>query len=107
MDNHINWSSKKEAYKIDLTKIDTEPTSVVISLGVMALSGESQEEIPPLWDKLDIEALDDLFDRASNPPPENSKVIFHYHGFEVVVSGENNLLLRPEDTEPISKPMRG
>lgn len=99
MNDHINWNSNAEAYKIDLSAVDSEPPSTVISLSVIALTGKAHDEIPPLWDVIDINALDDLYGRREKKPPDDITVKFCYAGFEVVITGDYDLLLRPERTQ--------
>lgn len=98
MNRHLQWNPDEEGYEIKLNDIDYESPSIAISMSVMALSGENEKEIPPLWESVDPSALDRFLDDTTNRSSTDRRVLFYYNGFEIEMRNQQEILLRPRDT---------
>jgi len=71
---------------------DAETVSAAVVAAVGSVAGKSATELPPLYDAVDPDALDALFDRA-NGDGQLRTVAFSFDGHRVVLeaSGEGHL----------------
>jgi hypothetical protein len=75
---------------------ETQPSLAVIEAITVAANRQPLEG-PPLYDAIDSEALDTLFDGSEERPPAQLEVTFTYDGFDVTVSGAGQVTVRPAD----------
>ena len=71
---------------------DDSPSDVVVR-AVAALSGESPLELPPLYDSIEPDALNAMFDHARRVGGADCGVTvsFCYHGFDVTVEPDGTV----------------
>lgn len=79
-------------------KEDESPTLSVINT-VAAVTGTPPVSLRPLYETIDPDALDALFESASRPDRQSSQlsVSFRYEGCDVVVRWNGKLLVRLRD----------
>ncbi len=75
---------------------ETQPSLAVIE-AITVAANRPPLEGPPLYDAIDSEALDDIFDGSDDRPPAQIEVSFTYDGFDVTVSGAGQVTVRPAD----------
>ena len=75
--------------------VDTPPSIAVVEAISVAANREPLDG-PPLYDAVDSEALDDLFETEGRPPA-NLEVSFTYDGFDVTVTGAGTVTVRPAE----------
>jgi len=70
--------------------------SIAVVYAVAAKRGVDPLEVPPLYDWIDPEALDALFDRATVPTAggRDRHVEFRYDGHDVTISATEDLEIR-------------
>ena len=70
--------------------------SIAVVYAVAATRGVDPLEVPPLYDWIDPEALDALFDQAIVPTADgrNRHVEFRYDGHDVTISATDDLEIR-------------
>ena len=68
------------------------PTAAVVE-SVAQRAGVDTTELPPLYDAIDPDALDAIFDHASQDSSSGPRVTFSYGGFEVTVEHDGWLTL--------------
>lgn len=75
-------------------RLDAETTSEAVLSAVAAASGVDVMDLPPLFEAVDPDALDSLFqaDTDSNRVPVGY-VRFEYYGYEVIVDENNDVTL--------------
>lgn len=74
----------------------TPPTHAVVE-SVAQRAGVDETELPPLYDAIDPDALDAIFDhRGDWPSDAGPRVIFSYAGFEVTVEHDGWLTIYNE-----------
>ncbi|NKE37961.1 hypothetical protein GWG54_19605 [Natronococcus sp. JC468] len=79
--------------QLELTDTDASTPSEAIVLGVAGLKELDPTTMPPLYERIDPEALDSLFhDRSPGT------VTFEYAGYEVTVRGCERATLRSAST---------
>lgn len=61
----------------------TSPSETVVT-AIAALTGRCPHELPPLWNSIDPDALDDLFQRSMGVPAEGH-LTFRYANHRVTV----------------------
>ena len=68
--------------------------------------GELVTELPPLYDIVDPEALDDLFAPSRGSRRDEGIVVFWYQGYEVTVRADGTISIveQSNDTEPTIDP---
>ncbi|WP_227353848.1 HalOD1 output domain-containing protein [Haladaptatus salinisoli] len=75
---------------------DGRPVSEVVVEAVAEETGTSPERItPPLYDAVDPEALNNLFEDTANAGRREGRVVFAYSGFEVTVREDGSVALEP------------
>ncbi|WP_458204795.1 HalOD1 output domain-containing protein [Haladaptatus sp. NG-SE-30] len=78
------------------TTTSYEPVAETVIETISEVSGTDPTEIPPLYESIDPDALDDLFDRSS-PESVPIRVRFQHDGYEVVVEREGTVTVRNPD----------
>lgn len=75
---------------------DTEfPLSTTVISAVADIAGKRPEKLPPLYDYIDPEALDNLFGSRENNTVES--VSFEFAGYPVTVYGSGEVVVYPRD----------
>lgn len=75
----------------------------VASLLVLAFEeiiGRDATELPPLSDCVDPDALNTLFSADRTHAPPNGSVHFSYHGHDVSIHSDGEILVSPRNGEP-------
>jgi len=72
---------------------ETDPTLAVVEAIAVAANREPTDH-RPLYDAVDTDALNDIFDGDQSPSVE---VSFTYEGFDVSVAGTGTVTVRPAD----------
>lgn len=75
---------------------DTETATVAVIDAVAAVTGTRPTDLPPLYDAIDPEALDGLFESFERRSSETLRVEFSYHGLTVVVRDGLEVSVRTE-----------
>ncbi len=78
------------------SEIAANPPSTRIAYRLAEESDRAIEELRPLAQSVDPEALDAVFDGRS---AENAYVTFRHEGFTVTVTGDGDVLVDPVDAE--------
>lgn len=96
MNRTFTRSGRSDEFTIDAKAVaDRSVTGTVIRV-VAALRGEVVDELPPIAETVDPEALDDLMIPALDDPAiTNTTVTFHYHGFHITISSDGELRFHP------------
>ncbi len=76
---------------------DTESVTATIVNRILARENISSDELVPLYEVIDTDALNTLFGptRAGSHRPTTGTVSFQYQGYQVTVSSENDIELEP------------
>jgi len=74
----------------------SNPPSTRVAYRLAEESDTAIEELRPLADSVDPEALDAIFDGRT---AENAYVTFRHEGFTVTVTGDEDVLVDPVDVE--------
>lgn len=99
MHNTISWQSDKELFSVDNVGSDTAPSTAILR-ATTAITNTPVDELPPLTESVNPDALDGFFeDRASQTPPRDGRVAFRYAGFKVQFTGDETLSLKPIDEQ--------
>lgn len=99
MHNTISWQSDKELFSVDNAGRDTAPSTAILR-ATTAITNTPVDELPPLIESVNPDALDDLFeDRTSQTPPRDGQVAFRYAGFKVQFTRDETLFLKPIDEQ--------
>lgn len=71
----------------------TNPPTAAVVESVAQRADLDTTELPPLYDAIDPDALDALFDHAGQESGSGPRVVFSYGGFEVTVEHDGWLTL--------------
>lgn len=76
---------------------DTESVTAAIVNRILARENISSNDLGPLYEVIDPDALNTLFGptRAGSHRPTTGAVTFQYQGYQVTVTGENDVELEP------------
>ena len=77
---------------------ETDPTFAVLE-AVSSATGTDELELPPLYDIVDPDALDALFDGADPSPSEALSVSFSYVGFDVEIESGPAITVTLEESD--------
>ena len=77
-------------------EILSNPPSTRIAYRLAEESDKAIEELRPLAESVDPEALDAIFDGRT---AESAYVTFRHEGFTITVTGEGDVLVDPHDVE--------
>ncbi|WP_227354413.1 HalOD1 output domain-containing protein [Haladaptatus salinisoli] len=96
--NHEPDDTRSEGYRASRTALQEpehryEPMTETIVETIAEAADADPTQLEPLYESIDPDALDDLFDRRSdaNVP---ARVTFHHEGFEVVVERDGRVEVR-------------
>ena len=89
-------ADKSEPYTAQIDHDQSERMVFAIVSGVAACTGRGVTDLPPLYDVVDSEALEQVF---TSPPrsrrrSNDGRFVFTYAGCEVVVDGDDELTVR-------------
>ena len=90
------WGEMSEMY-VTSFEPGSRPSECVID-AVATISGVSPTELQPLYDAIEPDALDALFDPVHRPgrePPQ--RLTFYYADYEITVCGDATVEVRPVD----------
>lgn len=76
----------------------TQTASLAVIEAVAAVSGTDPIELPPLYDVVNPDALDAMFEPHDRREGSNLRVEFTYNGFDVVVREGPEVTVDLEDT---------
>lgn len=86
-------TTEGDASRIERGGVSTsEPPSTRIALQLAEATGEPVDELEPLAETVDPEALDALFEAGSQP---DAHVTFTHEGYAVTVTGDGDVLIDP------------
>lgn len=79
------YSTEGDAYRVEFARDEERPSTAVVE-AVSAVSGRKQDDLDPLFDVVDPDALDSLFrPTVSGGHRGDVEVSFTYHGYHVAV----------------------
>ena len=79
----------------DFTEVQTASLAVIET--VAAVTGTDPIELPPLYDAIDPDALNSLFEPHERRTDSDLRVEFSYNGFDLVVREGPEVVVRLED----------
>ncbi|MXV63535.1 hypothetical protein GS429_16025 [Natronorubrum sp. JWXQ-INN-674] len=79
--------------------------SIAVVTAIATQRGVSETELPPLYEFIDPDALDALFESTRAGGPRHGRLEFTYDGHEVAVECGDNLEITVDGT-PASEPAR-
>ncbi|MFC7231403.1 HalOD1 output domain-containing protein [Saliphagus sp. GCM10025308] len=86
-DDRIGYDPETDTYTVSSDWATDELPSEAVVEAVAAATGSTPESIPPLYEVVDPEALDQLFEPTSHVPSLRTGVVeFRFHGCDVTVS---------------------
>lgn len=92
-------------YTIGTTQPDYDAVSQRVVDAVAAASDVDPLDLPPLYDVIDPDALDDLFaDTTSTGRTGSARVVFTLDGCEVTVSGDGTVDVSAPDERTTASP---
>ncbi|WP_435075579.1 HalOD1 output domain-containing protein [Halorubrum sp. HHNYT27] len=89
--------------KVNLHEDTDRSASHSVVSSIAELTGRDPNDLDPLWDSVDPEALDSFVDHASDRSTP-CRIAFEYEGYEVELIGARRLRLTAK-REPLSSPM--
>ena len=94
MPNDSPHANKTERYTAQIDQSERMVSAIVS--GVAACTGRGVTDLPPLYDVVDSEALEQVFASplGSRRHPNDGRFVFTYAGCEVVVDGDDELTVR-------------
>ncbi|AEH37155.1 HalOD1 output domain-containing protein [Halopiger xanaduensis] len=98
MTNHDNLDEIIPVYKVDLEATDQSTSAIVIQT-ITELTGQEPDELEPLWDSVDPEALDSFVARAEETETP-CRLAFEYQGYTVKIDADGELRIAPSE-EPL------
>ena len=81
---------------VSTDSVASNPPSMRVAYRLAEESEKSIEELHPLAESIDPEALDDIFHGRSAP---EAYVTFRHEGFTVTVTGDGDVLVDPIESE--------
>ena len=81
--------------------VDSQPVSQTVVLAVAEATGDDPLELPPLYDTIDPDALNKLFDSSTGGAVGRSgRVEFAYAGCDVSVRADERVAVTPVAEQP-------
>jgi hypothetical protein len=77
-----------------------EPSTEVIESIAAAEDVDPIDLDPPIHAVIDLDALDALFSPTSGVPRPDGRVEFKYAGYEIIVSSDESVTVKPLDSTP-------
>lgn len=95
MNNTITWQSDNESFSVDYLGRNLAPSTAILDATTM-VTNTPADELPPLTESVNPDAINGLFDDpASQTPPRDGQVAFRYAGFKVQLTAKDRLFLKP------------
>lgn len=106
-DSPVAFDSETETYRLYADWQSDEPVSMSVLRGVAAVTNTPITDMDPLFETVDPEALDDLYDPAAGDRERaDTRVAFRFNGCDVVVYAAGEIEISPvEDDNPITDPV--
>lgn len=95
----VTFNSETNTYRIRHDWQEDEPVSTALVMGVAAVTNTPPTEIEPLYDIVDPDALDRLFEPVADSSPRrgDGRVTFPMNGCLVTVYGNGEVEISPPD----------
>ncbi|MFB6192015.1 MAG: HalOD1 output domain-containing protein [Haloarculaceae archaeon] len=90
----IHYDEQLDVYRTQHDRADATPLSATVVETVASISGTDADELDPLYEAVDPDALEDLFDPVGTAPAVGG-VWFHYAGFRVTIRTEGEIEITP------------
>ncbi|QSX00750.1 HalOD1 output domain-containing protein [Haloterrigena alkaliphila] len=100
MTTNDNWDEIIPVYKVDLEQTPDQSTSFMVIQSIAELTGQEPDELEPLWNHVDPEALNSVVARAEETATP-CRLTFQYQGYTVEIVTNDELRIVP-DEEPLS-----
>lgn len=94
-ENHTEYITKADGPRLLSMGQPSEEIPVMISDAVADSLEAPMEELPPLSDSIDLDALETLLHSTANEPPSGIAVSFQYAGLRVHVCSGYTVYVRP------------
>lgn len=94
------WLTEHGGYYLLRYDQADDAVSALLERAFREITGREAAELPPLSEGVDPDALDTLFspDRAHAPP--NGSIHFDFHGYEVSIHSDGEILIAPKHGGP-------
>jgi hypothetical protein len=89
----VEYDRQTDTYRTRYDWASNRPSTAAVHT-VAAVGGEEPTEMPPLFEWVDPDALDRLFDPESGVPSDSLEVSFRYRSYDVSVRGDGVLAVR-------------
>jgi hypothetical protein len=96
MNTEINTEGDSPVYKVDLDEATDESASYTVVTSIADLTDREPNDLEPLWDSVDPEALDSFVDHASGLSTPY-QIAFQYEGYTVEIVEDRWLRLVPNE----------
>jgi RNAse (barnase) inhibitor barstar len=96
MNIETNWDGDVPVYDIDLDETTDQSMSYTVVASVADLTDRDPEDLEPLWDSVDPDALDTFVDHA-NESSTWYRLAFRYEGYTVEIIEDRRLRLTPSE----------
>lgn len=81
-------SSEHSAPSVTYERGDDEPYSIAVARAIAAYRNTTPLELDPLYDVVDLQSLDSIFENASESTRPSCSFTFSYDGYEVTVTDD-------------------
>ena len=93
----IEYHPETNSHRVKYSPAAEVPSEVVV-MALEAITNRSTDELDPLYDAIDPDALDGLFHSAGTSSlQDGTNVKFHYNGFGVHVRSSGIITVQPVD----------
>lgn len=86
-------------YRVDLESATDRSTSSIVTQGIATLTGQELDELEPLWDSVEPEALDSFVDHAQETATP-CRLAFQHQGYTVEIVTDGELRITPIEEPP-------
>ncbi|WP_458190893.1 HalOD1 output domain-containing protein [Haladaptatus sp. NG-WS-4] len=96
-EDRVGYDPETETYYAQYDTEDVENLTTTIIRSVSAVTGDSPQEFDPLYDVIDPDALEDLFDkpRRNAPNHEGVYVTFKFASCELAINWDGEIQITP------------
>ena len=95
---HVEEADEKTVHYFTISEQSHWPIHTLVVEAIEEVAGRSAEEIDPLSNSVDPEALDRLFQPRSNGEPrKGGKITFSVDEFRVTVTSRGNIMIVEDD----------
>jgi hypothetical protein len=96
----VEWSERAQAYQVEHDPEEGRLSTTVV-FAVASLENRAAEEMEPLADSVDPEALDRLFAPVGGSERASGSVTFPFAGYAVTVSADGTVSLEPRTSTDV------